>query len=264
VRVAGLDRQDHDLIASVNTGLQPSDYVLKYIADAGEPFLDAAVAARPLAIYDRDPASFGQDRYFLTNPPGHEGTYEGLEVTVDGALLGGWRTRFDGALYRSYTRGSNRGFSAVENDAGSLGELFENPNAETYARGHPFFDRAYVMKWWTSYPAPKHWIVSAIARYQDGQPFARVVVVPDLNQGPEAVQGYRRGQTRFTYTLSLDTHVAKTFSVGRANVAGILEVFNLLNTRKEVEEDIVTSASFRRTTAVQPPRAVRLALRLGF
>jgi hypothetical protein len=47
-------------------------------------------------------------------------------------------------------------------------------------------------------------------------------------------------------------------------VGGVVEVFNLLNTSEEVEEDVRTTPAFRRATAVQPPRAVRLALRLTF
>jgi hypothetical protein len=106
--------------------------------------------------------------------------------------------------------------------------------------------------------------MSAVARYQDGQPFSRVVIVPDLNQGPEAVQAYRRGRTRFTFTLTVDAHVEKGFSIGRAKVSAITEVFNLLNTRNEVEEDVVTGPTFRATTAIQPPRAARLGIRLEF
>ena len=126
------------------------------------------------------------------------------------------------------------------------------------------FDRAYVMKWWAAYIAPKQFVWSAVARYQDGQPFARMVVVPDLNQGVEVIPAYWRGRSRFAFTLSVDTHVEKTFSIGRMQLAGIVEVFNLLNTNKEFDEDVLTTADFRRTTALQPPRATRIGIRLSF
>jgi len=112
--------------------------------------------------------------------------------------------------------------------------------------------------------APRQFLFSAIARYQDGQPFSRVVIVPDLAQGPEAIPAYRRGRTRFTYTLTLDAHAEKSLRVGRARLTGVLEVFNLLNNAKELAEDVVTDSLFRTTTAVQPPRAVRIAARIGF
>jgi len=150
-----------------------------------------------------------------------------------------------------------------ESDPGVIGELFENPNAGTYAYGHGFVDRGYVIKWWTNYAAPSY-AMSAVARYQDGQPFSRLAIVPDLNQGPEAINGYRLGRTRFTFTFSLDTHFEKTFSVGRARVAGIVEVFNLLDTHKEVEEDVTTGPTFRDPTAFQPPRVARIGFRIGW
>jgi hypothetical protein len=103
-----------------------------------------------------------------------------------------------------------------------------------------------------------------IARYQDGQSFSRVVVVPDLNQGPEVVSAYRRGRTRFTFTFSLDARFEKSVRVGRADVAAVVTVFNALNTSNEVEENVVTSPSFRTSTFVQPPRAVQVGARLRF
>jgi len=58
-----------------------------------------------------------------------------------------------------------------------------------------------------------------IARYQDGQPFARMVVVPGLNQGPEAVLAIFNGRSRFTYTGTLDIRMPKEFSRGGRRTA---------------------------------------------
>ena len=262
VKLTAVKRLERHLVASVNTGVTSADYVLRYIPDPGEPFRDPP-EERLLEVYDRQPSSFGRDQYVLGNPPDHSGSYDGIDVAIEGAIATRLRTRFDGSLYHGFATGGSRGFRAVESDPGMIGELFENPNARTYANGHLFFDRAYVIKWWGSYLGPKDYVVSAVARYQDGQPFSRVSVVPDLNQGPEAIHAYRVGRTRFTFTLSVDLHVEKTMRLGKARVAGVLEVFNLLNTSNEVEEDAVTGPSFRNPTAVQPPRAARIGLRVA-
>jgi hypothetical protein len=121
-----------------------------------------------------------------------------------------------------------------------------------------------------------------VARYQDGQPFARVVVVPDLAQGPEAVPATPRGQIargwaldeqgryivpsghRFTYTLTVDARVEKGLRWGTRRLAFVAEAFNLLGTRNEVEENPVWGPSFREPTAFQPPRVVKLGLRFEF
>jgi hypothetical protein len=263
LRIAGVKRSERDLVGSVDVGAGSDAYDLRFVPDLGEPFRDPP-EVRPLAVYDRRPSSFGLDQYLLTNPPDTSGKYDGFEVTIEGRIGSRFRTHFDGTSYQGWVMAGNRGFRVLENDPGVIGELFENPNARTYAYGHGFVDRGYVIKWWSQYVAPKNYAVSAVARYQDGQPFSRLAIIPDLNQGPEAINGYRLGRTRFTFTFSLDMHVEKTFSVGRGRVAAIVEVFNLLDTDKEVEEDVATGSTFRMPTAVQPPRAARIGVRVAF
>jgi hypothetical protein len=263
LRVAGIERRERRLIASVNTGVTADDYVARYVLDHGERYAEAE-DDRPLVVYDRTPSSFGQDRYVLMNPAPHTAYYKGVEVTLERRGGRVWKTRFDGTAFHGEALGANRGYRASENDQGLIGELFENPNAMTYARGHNFSDRGYVMKLWGSYLAPRRSVFGVIARYQDGQSFSRVVIVPDLNQGPEAVSAYRRGRTRFTFTFSLDARFEKSVRIGRADVAAVVTIFNALNTSNEVEENVVTSPSFRTSTFVQPPRAVQVGARLRF
>ena len=262
LRITGVKRRERDLVGSVDIGAPDDAYELRYVVDLGEPFRTPP-ELRPLPVYDRRPSSFGLDRYLLTNPAETFGKFDGFEVAIGGSIGDRLRTQFDGTSYQGWVVAGNRGFHVFESDPGVIGELFENPNARAYAYGHGFVDRGYVIKWWTNYSAPSY-AMSAVARYQDGQPFSRLAIVPDLNQGPEAINGYRLGRTRFTFTFTLDTHFEKTFSVGRAKVTGILEVFNLLDTHKEVEEDVATGPTFRDPTAFQPPRAARIGFRIGF
>jgi hypothetical protein len=145
-----------------------------------------------------------------------------------------------------------------------VGERLEDPNAETLSRGRLFFDRAFTLKLAAAYRAPGDVRVAAVARYQDGQPFARLVIPTGLNQGPEPIQAIPNGRSRFTYTLTLDARLEKGFRIGRARVGAALEAFNLLDTANEVEEDVTTGSSFRAVTAVQPPRAFLLELRADF
>ena len=107
--------------------------------------------------------------------------------------------------------------------------------------------------------------------------------MPDLAQGPEAIPATPRGQSfgraatvdpegrpltadghRFTYTLTVDARIEKALLLGPRRLALVVEAFNLLGVRNEVEENPVWGASFRDPTAVQPPRAVRLGARFDF
>jgi hypothetical protein len=282
VGLTGFDRRETDLVEPVDVGVTMSDYVVRYLPDPGGDIVGPQ-DDQLLPVFDRKPESFGLDRYLLTNPTGLTGLHQGVEFRVE-KTLGTRFALFAGATAsRTEVRGANRGFRVTENDQGVLGELFDDPNAGTYSLGRGFFDRAFTIKVATVWRAPHGFRVGLVARYQDGQPFGRLVVVPDLAQGPEAIPATSRGQSfgraattdpegrpltadghRFTYTLTVDVRVEKGFSLGSRRLALVAEVFNLLDTRNEVEENPVWGASFRDPTAVQPPRVVRVGARFDF
>src|SRR5205823_9680133 len=180
---------EHSLWGSINTGVPLTSYRPVLVADQGEDYL-SPTDDRLLTVYDRLPSSFGLDRFSLTNPAGARASYNGIEVT--GELRAGRLYTLAGAMaYFTRARGGNRGFGALENDQGVVGEQYENPNAAPFEAGSVFFDRSYVLKWTTSYRADHDLRMAVAARYEDGQPFSRVVVAPDLAQGPEMVEAYR-------------------------------------------------------------------------
>ena len=104
-----------------------------------------------------------------------------------------------------------------------------DPNAATQARGQLFQDRSHVLKLAGIYRFPWRIHFGVIARYQDGQPFARLLIIPDLTQGPTAVRAYANGGAAFTYTGTLDIRVQKVFTAGRSEVAAVVDVYNLPN-----------------------------------
>jgi hypothetical protein len=264
VRFTGIDRRGRRLIESVNVGVLRSRYRTFTVFDLGGDLV-GGTEAQQLPIFDRDPASFGADQYVVTNPAGLGWRYQGVELVFDLQPVDGLRFRLGATAHRSEGSAADRGFRSDENDPGHPGELFDNPNADTFASGRLFFDRAYTIKiaaWYTrGRQGPR---LGTIVRYQDGQPFARLVLAPTLAQGPEAVRAIPNGRSRFSYTLTLDARAEQGVDVGRARLSAVVEGFNLLGTAHEVEEYVVTGPAFRTPTAQQPPRALRLGLRLEF
>ena len=261
-RSAIIFRDETELLASVNTGVPASSYRIFYIQDQFTDW-DGPDDDQPLAIFDRLPASFGKDAYLLTNPDGEQATYEGVEFTwnlTTRRLL----ALFGVTAYRTRMWSGHIGFNPLENDHGIIGERLENPNAQPVVQGSYVFDRSYVAKLSASYRAPGDIRLAFSARYQDGQPFSRIVVAPDLAGGAEMVHAYRIGRTRFTYTLTLDVRVAKDFSIAGKRSSLYLDVFNATRHLNEVEEDVLTTPAFRRATAMQPPLAARLGFRISF
>jgi hypothetical protein len=263
-RALAIHRREDDLPASVDVGAPAaSAYTVRYVEDPGGDILGSE-DDQLLPVYDRLPASFGQDHYRLTTPDDGNTTLEGVEIGLDGRIGKRWRLLLGATTVRYTGPNANRGFLPTENDQGLAGERQEEPNALTFSRGRLFFDRAYTIKLATLFRGPWDLRAAAVARYQDGQPFARVVVPSDLAQGPEPIQAIPNGRARFTYTLSVDARVEKGVSLGRARLAAVFEAFNLLDNAHEVEEDVVTGPAYRTITAVQPPRALRLGVRVDF
>jgi hypothetical protein len=115
------------------------------------------------------------------------------------------------------------------------------------------------------YQFPSAITFGVIARYQDGQPFSRVTVVPDLNQGTEFVRAYPAGDARFMFTGTLDLRFQKAVRIGAAGIGVFVDAYNVLNMGNEVEEHVVTGfPAFRDITAIQPPLTVHVGLRLRF
>jgi hypothetical protein len=282
VAFLGFDRRETALLEPVNVGVAASDYVVRYLPDPGGD-IAGPQDDQLLPVFDRKPESFGLDRYLLTNPADDTGHHQGAELRVEKALGARFGLFAGATVSRTEVRGANRGFRVVENDQGVIGEIYEDPNAYTYSLGRGFFDRAFTIKVAATWRAPHELRLGVVARYQDGQPFGRLVVVPDLAQGAEAIPATSRGQSfgraatadpegrpltadghRFTYTVTVDARLEKGFRIGSRRLALVAEVFNLPGLRNEVEENPVWGPSFRDPTAVQPPRVFRLGARFDF
>ncbi len=260
VRFAGVERRGRDLVESVQTGVPAAAYETRFLVDPGGD-LAHTDDDQLLPVFARTVR--GGDRLLLTNVGGDTTRYQGVELTVvlrsEGASL-----LLAATAHKSEGNAADIGFRATENDPGLVGALFDDPNADTFDYGRLFFDRAYTIKLSGTWRAPKGVRLGAAARYQDGQPFARLVLVSDLPQGPTLVRAVPDGRHRFSYTLTVDARAEKTIALGRARVGAALEAFNLLQTRHEVEEDVLTGPAFRTPTAVQPPRVFRASVLVDF
>jgi hypothetical protein len=255
-------RRESNLAASVNVGVALSAYRVVLVPDPSTNF-DGPEDDRLLPVYDRLPATFGQDAFVLATQDDDRVTYGGIDIRWR-FTSARWSMLFGAMAHRSRGFGASPGYGPLENDQHLLGELYHSPNTTPETPGSLFFDRSYVGKWAGSFHATDSLRFAFAARYQDGQAFARVAVVPDLSTGPEMVQAYRVGRTRFTYTATLDVRVEKLFTL-RGRRAGVrLDVFNLTGHRNEIDEHVLTDPTFRRSLSVQPPPAVRLGFRIAF
>lgn len=260
--LTGIARRESNMLGVVNTGVGPSAYVPIGIQDAGQDW-DGPADDRTLYVYNRLPSSFGQDTYLLTNPDQDAATAFALrmawEMNTDRLFM-----LLGATASAAFGSGGNRGYGPLENDQDTPGELFTSPNGASYARGRLFADRAFTIKWTALYRFPWDITAGGIARYQDGQPFSRLVLVPELNQGIEGVQAYPNAGSRYTFIGSLDLRLQKGFRAGPTRIAALMDVYNLFTRNNSVEEYVVTGPDFRNSIAIQPPRSVHFGVRVGF
>ncbi|HEY7288002.1 MAG TPA: TonB-dependent receptor [Vicinamibacterales bacterium] len=264
VRMAAIARYDSPLVGVVNVGVPESSYTTIGVPDTGIDRIGSQ-DDQTLIFYNRSPSTYGADRYLLSNPTSDDdwATYVGVDFVGEVHakrlfLIAG------GTAGRSEGLSANRGFGPLENDASVLGEVFIDPNARTYAQGRLFTERGYTLKTAMSYSFDHDITAGIVGRYEDGQHFARMVVLDGLNQGAEAVRAFRNGRTRFTFSMTVDTRVQKGFTIGGRRFVASLDAYNLFNQSNSVEEEQVTGAGPRVETAVQPPRSVRIAVRIPF
>jgi hypothetical protein len=248
-------------LALLNVGVPASSYDLSHVSDPGADLL-APVDDQMLPIYNRAPATFGRDEYLLSNTDASPATLRGLTLLVDRTTP---RFFLGAGAAMGWTHGEagNRGFGPTENDIGQVGEVMTDPNATTHARGNLFWDRQFTVRIATACKFAHDITVGAVARYQDGQAFSRMVVVPWLNQGTDAIRAFRSGKSRFTFTGTLDVRLQKGLTLpGKRRAVLFVDAFNVLNLGEEVEEWVVSGPAYRAPTAVQPPRTVHIGLRL--
>jgi hypothetical protein len=262
VELTRVTKREQPLLGFADIGLASSEFTAFQVPDPS--FLPGSpVGASQVTVYNRPAGSYGRDRYLLTNQVGDPAKSWGLEATVRAStdrfmLIAG------GALTWAVGPAAAVGYLPTENDQDVVGNMLVDPNAATQARGQLFQDRSHVVKIAGVYRFPWRVRLGAIARYQDGQPFARLVIAPNLTQGPTAVRSYANGGSAFTYTGTLDVRVQKAFTTGRSEVTAIVDVYNLPNLGNEVTEHVVTGTTFRTPTTLQPPRTAMVGVRITF
>ncbi len=259
--LTGIARREGNLLGVLNS-VGAASYTTIGLPDAAKDLINPS-DDRTLTVYNRLPSSFGQDSYLVTNTGQPAAEVYGLRMSLEHTsqrlfLL------FGATASAALGSGGNRGYGPLENDQDIPGEIFTTPNGNSYARGRLFADRAFTIKWTTLYRLPADITVAGIARYQDGQPFSRMVVVPNLNQGVEAVQSYPNAGSRYTFTGTLDLRVQKGLTVGATRIDAIFDAYNLFTRNNEVEEYVVSGPRFRTPTFIQPPRSLHVGLRLTF
>jgi hypothetical protein len=261
-QLAAVGRRESRFIRLMNVGAPDSAYTTSSVADpganTGSPDDDKVIT-----VFNRLPSTFGADRFLLTNS-GEDAALSG-NLELSGQWSGGRFTLYGGAT-ASIAQGpaASRGYGPLENDQSVVADLFVTPNGTSLDRGRLFNDRAFTIKLSGVYRLPADIRIGAIARYQDGQPFSRMLVFENLGQGAEAVRAFAAGYSRFRFIGTLDTRLQKGFTIAGHRLEAILDAYNLLDLTYDVEERAAAAPNDRMPIAIQPPRTFHLGIRMTF
>ena len=264
-------RDDKDRIAALDTGVPPSAYHAVEIHDPGPDSIRGTFDDQVLTVYAQDPATFGQDRYLLTNPAGLRELHEGVVAEAGG----GWRLVQVHASFLAVKAWgpANPGDAPLENDPGVIGALLTDPNTAINATGRSYFDRAFVGKIQLDSQLPRRFgglEIANMANYLDGLPFARQLLVTGLPQGPllvpTTVRGSPEGGNRAEFAINWNLSVSRTVVLPRGSMRIGIEILNVTNANNRLQESDISGPAFnqRLPVAIEAPRFVRFDLRYRF
>lgn len=260
-------RLTKNLIESENIGIPETAYEKLILEDSGDDRIWGTHDDLTLPLFNRPSSALGKDFFLLTNPDAANRTsrYRGLDLV----FLRRFHTR--NIFYFSFTATeafgtTSPGNTEWENDDALIGWLYDDPNSLLHARGRLRFDRAYTARLGMSLSLPGAVRAGLILKYYDGQPFARKILVTNLNQGPIYIQAFPRGIARYEFNMTADARLEKTIAAGNWKFQFFLEGYNLFNQHLATEENEWTSDLFplRYATEIQPPGVFRLGLKVEF
>lgn len=256
-------RDEKDRIAALDTGVPPRAFHPVAIIDP--------LTGQALTVYAQDPATLGQDRFLLTNPPHLRFRNSGV---LAGVATSGRRVTLRASFLAEKSYGpTNPGNAVWQNDPGVIGALLGDPNTLVNAAGRSFFDRAYVGKVEadTVLPAVLRRVeIGSVATYTDGLVFGRQLLVTGLAQGPflvdATVRGSPEGGHRTQYFLDWDLRLSRGFQAGPGRLTLRADVFNLLNGGNKTREYPYTNPLFDRRLALafQPARFFRFGFQYQY
>ncbi|MBC7360711.1 MAG: TonB-dependent receptor [Candidatus Aminicenantes bacterium] len=213
-------------------------------------------------------------REFVTNPPGANRDYDGVEITLNKRFSHRWSAMV------SYVWQKSRGLIGTDfGDSWSGQGYFDNPNTHINALGNFAYERRNQFKVQAMWQGPWGIFISGYYRALDGQRYARQVRSVDLGlslpQGTTTIYAEKRGSRSLPWLTLLDLRVEKTFRLPfKAGQLGLFcDIFNVTNVAIPTSVYTVSSnyttisgkrVQFGEMTALTDPRVFRLGVRYSF
>lgn len=237
-------RHNRRLFSGLNTVVTPDDYTP----------ITVQGPEGPVTAYNQSLETLGRASRVITNIPGLQDTYNGVEFVVTKRMSDNWQ------LLSGYTFGKDQGVY----DRG-LNDDFNNPNLNINREDSRIGQEStHLLKIAGTYVFPRAITASTNLRYFTGQPVVKQLTLRGLNQGTVSILAEPRGRTRLDNVTLWDVRVSKVFRIGRQELEAAVDVFNLLNQAAATVINTNVGTLFGRPISILPPRVARLGLVFKF
>jgi len=285
-------RHDANFVEDVNVGIPygpiadslgvPDSYSPVTVTEPGP---DGVVGTfddgGPITIWSQDPATFGDELYYLTNPVESMGfdflynRYLGLSLVAQKRWSNNWQVLASWDIGRAEGTFDGGG-------AGGAGSLLDNPNDDINRQGRTIWDRPHLVKITGNYlfPEPIGVNLGMFLRLQSGEPMIRRALLPaagtpaqpPINQGYANVRVEQRGDhvnpwsvERLDPVSVIDLRGEKQFELGRYGLLHVYaDLFNVFNTNTVTAIEVDSSASYDNIFWLVSPRVFRLGVGYDF
>jgi outer membrane receptor protein involved in Fe transport len=210
---------------------------------------------------------------FITNPPGAERDYDGVEVTLDKRFSNNW------SMSASYVYSKSRGLIGTDfNDSWSGQPYFDTPNWHINAIGNFNLERRHQFKLQALVRGPWGINIGGFYRYLGGRRYQREIRSLDLGldliDGNITINAEKRGIRKYPDLSVLDLHLEKMFKIGKVRLSVFTDIFNVfnINTATDIYQISSIDTSINGIPVgfgdleeiYDPPRIFRLGTRIEF
>jgi hypothetical protein len=243
-----------------NTAIPFSAYNIPVtFIDRGRDFTSTA-DDRPITLYSLDRSFVGLRADLLTNDPLNRSDFATYNVEAVKRLSNRSQllTGFDISHYDTWSFAS-----AISQDiATDTSGVPQDPNRLTYNNRLNYWHWQY--KALGSYELPYGVGFSASVRVTKGEPYGRTLNTTGLTQGVITLTVEPQGTFFYDTVTLVDLRFAKSVTVGKTKIEGLLDVFNVNNSPAVLSTNNQTGATFGAVLTTVNPRIARLGVRWTF
>ena len=210
-----------------------------------------------LVVFNQDPTTLGQSRLLLTNPPGNERLFRGVELVVAKPASSRWQAVASLLVSEMEVVKPTTPEQTLD--------LFDDPNGLINARGKDPAHAEIQFKLQGGVRLPRQFRAGWFLRATSGLPYTREWTVTDLDQGPVTVRTEPRGASSTDTSTTLDLRFERFWSLRSGSELSFgLEVFNVTDDDSVLSYGSRTGVDYGEAITVRPPRFARVGLRWSF